>query len=362
MMTLLLFLPADMAQDTPWLLLDDGGVLARGSGYAALPAHDRLVAVVPGEAVVLHWVALPALAPAQAAAAARMMAADVSAAPVQQLHVALGKPEADGQRLLAMIDSEAMRGWLAVLAASGLDPDVMLPEPLLLAAPDTGAAMVDTGGRWLVRGPRLGFAAEAGLAQLLLADTPALPVTVAAYEAGMAAALAEAGIDLRQGDFARVRRWRPDRARIRRAAVLAALAALALLAADLVTMFRYDAVADRAEIRLGMAAQAVLPRGTVIANPEAQVAARLAALGGNGGLGGVMTPLLAALATRPAISLESVDYTAGRGVVAVLDGAGGDDVAGLVAQLQASGIAARPGPQRDANGRVLTELTLGVAP
>ena len=119
MMTLLLFLPVDMAQNTPWLLLGDGGVVARGTGYAALPAHERMVAVVPGEAVVLHWVAMPALAPAQAAAAARMMAADVSAVPVEQLHVALGTPEADGQRLLAMVDAEAMRGWRRWAAMAG---------------------------------------------------------------------------------------------------------------------------------------------------------------------------------------------------------------------------------------------------
>ena len=75
-----------------------------------------------------------------------------------------------------------------------------------------------------------------------------------------------------------------------------------------------------------------------------------------------MTPLLAALATRPAISIESLDYTAGRGLVAVLDGAGDGEITALMAQLQASGIAARPGPQRESNGRVLTELTLGVAP
>jgi hypothetical protein len=52
--------------DDRWLRLTDAGV-TRGAGLATLPALDpglatETIAVVPGEAVTLHWVELPALA------------------------------------------------------------------------------------------------------------------------------------------------------------------------------------------------------------------------------------------------------------------------------------------------------------
>jgi general secretion pathway protein L len=75
---------------------------------------------------------LPALAPAQALAAARLLAADVSAGPVEALHVALGPVEPDGWRALALVDTTVMQGWMARLAMAGMTPDGMVPAPLLL--------------------------------------------------------------------------------------------------------------------------------------------------------------------------------------------------------------------------------------
>ena len=50
---------------------------------------------VPGERVAIHWLELAeGLAPAQAAAAARLMLADASAEPLADMHVAVGRPEA----------------------------------------------------------------------------------------------------------------------------------------------------------------------------------------------------------------------------------------------------------------------------
>ena len=115
--------------ETPvrWLRLDDGGVVARGDDVSMLPPGDdsALIAALPGEDIVLHWVELPRLAPAQAAAAARELAADVAARSIADTHVALGPPGEDGKRVLALVDNDRVRGWLQRLAALGLDADGM---------------------------------------------------------------------------------------------------------------------------------------------------------------------------------------------------------------------------------------------
>ena len=80
MIRTLLFLPDDGRRW--WLRLGSDGSASRGDGWpdAADPASpSETIAVVPGDHVALHWVDLPPVAPAQTLAAARLLAADVSA-------------------------------------------------------------------------------------------------------------------------------------------------------------------------------------------------------------------------------------------------------------------------------------------
>ena len=65
---LLLFMADGVAPPRGWLRLREGAVVARaGAGAIPSPAGDveneRIVLVVPGEDVVIHWIELPALAP-----------------------------------------------------------------------------------------------------------------------------------------------------------------------------------------------------------------------------------------------------------------------------------------------------------
>ena len=66
-----------------WLLLDGGGVIDRGDASGGFPAAERTLLAAPGEQVTVRWLELAeGLAPAQAAAAARLMLADASAEPM----------------------------------------------------------------------------------------------------------------------------------------------------------------------------------------------------------------------------------------------------------------------------------------
>ena len=118
-----------------WLLLDRGGVVVRGAPdeVLAATAGPRTALVVPGDRVAIHWLELAEdLAPAQAAAAARLMLADASAAPLADMHVAVGQPE-DGLTPVALAPV-ARHGGVGCVGPGHRS----LPSPLLLLPPPEG--------------------------------------------------------------------------------------------------------------------------------------------------------------------------------------------------------------------------------
>ena len=355
--------PGTAERPAGWWRLDAAGRRIAGgadmAGMAPLPG-ETVLAVPPATAVTLHLVTLPPLAPAQAQAAARALAMELSAAPVEDLHVALGAADADGRRWLALADSEAMAGWVARMDGLGLEAGAgvrLVPAPLLLAQ---GSCMA-WGDLLLVHGDGLGgglaFAAEPALAGLMCpALPPAQPLEM--LGAGLAARLA--GLpDLRQGRFARETPWQPASGQLRRLGLLAAAAALALLGAELASLWQLSRAADRLEARLATEAAALLPRGTLVDAPAAQVQARLAALGGQG-LGGMLAPLMTALEARPSVSIVSLEQAAGQGLSLLLEGASAGDVAAILAEMRAAGLVAEAGLPRQVSGVMMTEVKVRV--
>jgi general secretion pathway protein L len=344
----------------PWLRLDATGVTARGDDAAQIPPgeNERIVAVVPGEAIVLHWIELPRLAPAQAAAAARLLAADVAAGPIAATHVALGEPDGDGRRPLALVDDQLMRDWLARLAALGLAPDAIVPMPLLLPG-SGGVTVLTTGARVNARGPQLAFAAEADVAALILDGHVQHPIEIAAFEAALPETLATAPVNLRQGRFAMRQNWQPGPQRVRRLGLLTAAAAALWLIAGAAGLLERQRAATRAETQLAEAAAAALPRGTIVTDPRGQVAARLAALGGGDrSLSAMTTQLMAVLRDRPATALRSLQYTSAGGLNAVVESAGPEDGAALARALSDTGVtAAAANPRLDGDKHVV-DLTI----
>ena len=344
-----------------WLRAAADGGVTQGAGMP--PTLDaatvaETLAVVPGDAVVVHWTQLPALAPAQAAAAARILAADVSAAPMEATHVALGEAGNDGWRMLALVDTTAMQDWLARLEAAGIDPDHMVPAPLLLPLADDGVTVREHDGLWQVRGERLAFAAEPDLARMLIGSETVHPIGTGTWEAGLGQLLSAPRLDLRQGAFAKARRWTVDTRRLRRMAVLVLALLAALLATRLAGIARYSFAADRTELQLADAARAALPRGTPITDPRAQVAARLASLGGDrGGFTALATPLLAAMRDRPETRLTTLQFAPETGLVATLTAPARDRDA-IIAAIASAGFEATIGNERQDGGHSLVDLTV----
>ncbi|HYN46056.1 MAG TPA: type II secretion system protein GspL [Allosphingosinicella sp.] len=320
--------PTDDPPSTLWEF--DGAEWRRvGDGSATR------VLVVPGSEVAIHWLDLAeGLAPAQAAAAARLMLADASAEALADMHVAIGRTER-GLTPVALAPNARMAEWVAT------DPDIVLPSPFLLLPPAEGLVRRDVGAVPDYRGEAAAFSVETELAALLVGDAPVLAIGEEAFEAGLGEALAAPVINLRQGAFARRRQWRVDRSRVRRVVLLA----LALIAATLVlqvaTIMRYAFAADRLEA-------------------EAARIGAFAPAGGDTGPG--FAPLASILFDSvraiPNVELTRIDYRRDGSLSAIVQVDSPATLAILRRHVEASGVAVETGGLQSGGPRPSAELVL----
>lgn len=357
---LLLFLARDGGIDG-WIRLAEGVVAERGAGANGAEGHRSapVVAVAPGEAVTLRWLELPGgLSPAQAAGAARLMAAELSAQPVGDLHVAVGRDAGDGAaRCVGLVPMATMRGWLDGLEGAGFDAERIVPETLLIPAPEEGLATWDSGLLRLYRGRDEAFAAEPELGDMLLAGRTAVPVDPDSFAAGLAGALDRAPLDLRQGPFGRRRDWRVAPARARRLVALTAALLLISLVIQVALIARYIFAADAADAETRRIAAAALPRSPGMADPQAALTQRLAELrGGGAGFRATAGTLFEAVKATPNIELTALAFAPDGLLRATVQADSPAAIEALRQRVEASGFAAEAGAPRSGGARPVAEL------
>ena len=345
-----------------WLRLDGGAVAARGEGLERPAPGERLVAVVPGEQVTLRRVALEGAAtPAQAAAAARLMLAEASAQPIAEMHVAAGREaDEDGLRWAALVPQEAMSGWMAALAAEGLDPAHVVPDTLLVEAPAEGFVRHARGdGIALYRSTGEAFALEPELGALVTGERPVAALDREAFEAGLAGAVSPPALDLRQGAYAKRRQWRADKARVRRLAALGGILLLATLAVQAAAIVRYTFAADAIEAETRRIAATALPRAAGLDDPERDLTRRLSELrGGGAGYGATAAAVFAAVRATPNVELSALSFGGDGSLRMAVIGDGPASVQALAARIEQAGFATESGPPRSGGGRQVVDLTV----
>lgn len=352
-----------------WLHLSGRDIVGRGTALEGLPPlvdpetarPIGIAAIVPGDKVALHWLEVPAgLAPAQAVAAARLMALEASAQPLADMHVAVG-PEAEGSplRAVALVPALAMAGWLGKLQAHGLDPDLVIPEPLLLPPPREGFVRYDRGEVPLYRGPADAFSVEPELAELIVAEAPVETLPPDRFESGLFEAIAHPPVNLRQGAFAKRRRWKIEWKLVRRLAMLLLAILLVTLAIQIVSIWRYTYAADALEAEANRVAAAALPGSGVTANAPARLGERLSDLGGAGaGYGALASVLFAAVRDTANAELTTILYDRDGSLRATVQGDSEATIAALRQRIEASGFAAELGPMRSGGGRPTADITV----
>ena len=324
-----------------WVLVDGTRVIERGNGEAAIPEASRTVLAVPGDRVAISWLDLgEGLAPAQAAAAARMKLADASAEPLSTMHVAVGRSEG-GLMPTAMVPTSLMSAWLAAAAAADLDPDAIVPTSLLLAAPEAGFVRRDLGEISDFRALGAAFTLEPELAGALVSGSPVETIEESAFEAQLAPVLAAPAINLRQGSFARRRQWRLERVRTRRLALFAIVLALLTLAVQVAIILSYTFAADRArEETQALDAGASGSRAT------------------GPGFGAIASVLFDAVRATPNAEVARIDYRADGTLVATVTTDSPATLSALQGRIEAAGLTVVPGQRSNAVGRAATEITL----
>ncbi len=354
--TNLLFLPPGEGGDYRWMRIEDERIAASGEG---LPQGDgEVIAVAPADAVSLHWADIPARSTAQAAAAARLLAAEVSAAPMDELHVAVGEDE-DGGRPIGIVNRGAMAGWLAQLGAAGVDPVAVVPAPLLLPRPDEGYVRGDLAGQGVVRGRSSGFADEPGFTEIVTGEAPLADLDADGIEAALGVVAAVPALDLRQGPFARRRGFTIDWRLVKRLAWLGLTIIVVTLAIDLVKWTKYSFAADATEAKIEQVARTALPRGETLVDADRQLTERLSAVRGPGqGFSRTAAAIFAAVRGVPGTELTALDFQPSGDVrlgVAVDREALATD---LKRAIEAQGFTVQPSTFVAANGRITGEFTV----
>lgn len=354
--TNLLFLPPGEGGDYRWMRIEDERIAAAGEG---LPQGDgEVIAVAPADAVSLHWAEIPARSTAQAAAAARLLAAEVSAAPMDELHVAVGEDEA-GSRAIGIVNRGAMAGWLARLGAAGVDPVAVVPAPLLLPRPDEGYVRGDLAGQGVVRGRASGFADEPGFTEIVAGDAPLADLDADGVAAALGAVAAVPALDLRQGVFARRRGFAIDWRLVKRLAWLGVAIVVVTLAIDFVRWTKYSFAADATEAKIEQVARTALPRGETLVDADRQLAERLSGLRGPGqGFSRTAAAVFAAVRAVPGSELTALDFQPNGDIrlgVAVDREALATD---LKRAIEAEGFTVQPSTFVAAGGRITGEFTV----
>lgn len=307
-----------------------------------VPGLARPALAVPGDAVAIHWIDLPdGLAPAQAAAAARLRAGELSAQPLAEMHVVAGGRE-KGLTCVALVPMDRMAAWLEAAAAAGIDPDAIVPAPLLIPPPEEGLVRFDGFGPPVWRGQAEAFALEPELAGAVVGERPVREIDAVEFEAGIAAALAAPAANLRQGPFARRRQWKIAPRTVRRLALLGIALLLVTLAVQVAGVMRYSFSADRLE-----AEASALRAGGVESGPAPGTS--FSALAGL---------LFDAVQATPNAELSALRFGADGALQASVFGDTPATLAALRQRIEAAGGTVVEGESRSAGGRAAVELTV----
>lgn len=342
-----------------WLRIEDDAVVARGEGPPAGDAATPVIAIAPACATALHWARLPDRSAAQALAAARVIIAEASAAPIDTLHVAVGQPDSGEERAVAVISKGEMQRLIDDLSAQGIAPAAVVPLALLLPAPASGFVSADFGPERVVRGAGCGFADDPVLTALLTAGAAPEPLDQMALEAAIVAAVARPPLDLLQGGYARKTGLRPDWRRLRQLGLLAAGVLVVSLSVTLVQILRYSLAADAAEQQTEQLARQSLPAGETVNNAAAQLTDRMTALRGAGiGFSRASASVFQAVAAVPGTELRMLSFDANGDVRLTLVTQSQGAIIDVKTQLEGMGFVVRPTPFSASNGRFTGDFTV----
>lgn len=366
MTTRLVLLSPSSDQPSPVLIVDGmGTIVGRGAltlGSPSTAFKGRTVLIVPGTDVVTRWLQLEDGPKARQAQAAAVLLKDQISASRDDVHIALGEPEDDGVRAVSVVDRALMQDFLDQAVSLNISPDVVVPDHLLVTPPDDGVLAAVLGDIVAVRGERVAFSAEAELASMLIGSRRQTTVGhLPAIEAMFASASTRPLMNLLQQEFAAGAQGRSKWNGYRRAAALAAVAALSPLAIWAAEIARNEAAARSLEARAEATARTAIGNARS-SDPIGELRGRVAELRANEDFMQTTAALFEAISRAQAVELENLSYLQDGVMRATLIHDAAADVSGLRGTLEQSGITLDEDAAQERHGRMVTTVTLGRRP
>ncbi len=364
---LIVFLPEASEAEPYWLLVVDRAVVQRGeganwlaaAGLAELPPETRILLVPPAAGVTLHWIAHPDLPARQGRAAARLSVLSSAIAPSDQLFAATDDNDDPARaHIVAVASRTDMQNWLLWAQHHGLDPDILIPAPLLIPAPDEGFARTVIGGETLLRGQSIAIPGDLALPELL-GDAPVADIPTTTIEQYAIAALDTPPLNLRQGDYARRKRRTLDAAMLRRIALWSGVILVLGALISLTTVIKNYREASQLDSASLAQAQQVLPAATDPAQALIEMEGQLAARGaGARAFTAPVSGLLAAMQDAPGVALTTLSRDPDGMVRATLAAAKADDINQVLLAIQAAGFTITATSSQDSGGRTIADITV----
>ena len=364
---LVLILPAHRESPVLWGLCAGDKLVHSGrlppAEKLAAPLPARVIAVVPGTAVLLREVQVPSQSDSAVRKAAPFLLEDDLAVDAADMHFALGAAT-DAGRWVAAVSHADMQRWQEQITALGVRATHLVPDYLAVRAAGEAPRIVDAGTHVIVRSGQGAFAAEAALLPWLT-DGTFPPATQISETTRLEEAAAEvndgAPLNLLQGAYAPRRDWHGVGQVWRRAAALSAAAAVVGLMVLVSDGLRLARDADAATARAEAIARQALPETKRIVNPRAQVRAALTELQSKGGNGFLRASsvLFTAVSEVDGVQINTLRFDAKQGdITATLSLPSFEAMERVKAAVKQRGGALQEGAARQDGGRVAAEITV----
>jgi general secretion pathway protein L len=179
----------------------------------------------------------------------------------------------------------------------------------------------------------------------------------AAFEGGLGAAIADPVVNLRQGAFAKRRRWQIEWALVRRLAFLTLAVIAVTLAIQVAAIFRYTLEADTLEMEANRVAATALQRTGPVSDGPRQLEQRLSDLRGGGpGYAALATGVFDAVRGTPDVEITALEFDPTGALRATVQAASPAAIASLQQRIEASGFTVVANEARSGGGRPTIDL------
>ena len=333
----------------PWLEIEDGLVTARGEDFQG--SGLSVTAVAPASGVTYRACALGGLSTAQALAAARLDAADVSLG--VDRHVAVAQ---DGNHYV-ISDKARMEAWIAELAGRGITALALIPAPSLLPVPESGFVRGVLHDETVLRSADAGLAEDGTVSILVVGDATVRTLEAPELEQAIATAVASPPLDLLQGEFAPRTDWNAGPGYWRRVVMLAAVAGAITLAIPIAQWMRLSL--STAALDEQGATIAALSLGERSASEDAidRLQDKLAdQRGGGAGFLPTLGSVTAAMESIPNVELGALAFEPDGTLRATVRASGQPEIDVLGRAIEGRGFAVTQGAPRATQGRAEVEI------